>query len=93
MVKDATAKLDQETLARYGQLAREDVQSLAVNDKWGTTIHQRVQAEVTKLRQAFVLRLEVLGARYAATVPELDAELERLGAAVAAHLRALGVSV
>jgi type I restriction enzyme M protein len=46
---------------------------------------------VTALGEALIVRLRTLGSRYEATVAELDADIEQMGARVAAHLAAMGV--
>ncbi len=90
-VKNATLKLHEETLAQYDLLNLNDIQALVIDDKWGGTIHDRINAEVTALRQALVARLHVLADRYESTVAEIDAVVEELNARVAAHLAAMGV--
>jgi type I restriction enzyme M protein len=85
-LKEAALKLDQATLAQYGKLTRDDVQSLVVDDKWGVSINEGVQAEVAKLGESLVARLSLLGDRYAVTVLALGREAEELSARVLAHL-------
>ncbi|MFB7891188.1 N-6 DNA methylase [Microbacterium sp. NPDC056044] len=91
-VKDAVLKLDQVTLAQYAKLAQPDVRLLVIEDKWGKEVERRVQSEIAKLRHVFVTRLEELASRYAATVADLESEVDRLATAVATHLQGLGVS-
>ena len=90
-VKDAQADLDLATLKKYGDLTEGDVQTLALDDKWRTTVTSRAAVEVDALTRALVGRIEQLGERYAETVDTLDAELKRLEATVAGHLAAMGV--
>lgn len=91
-VKDAALKLDEATLAHYGALTTEDVQSLTISDKWGETVAQRVESEVTKLGELLVTRLTMLGLRYGRTVAALDDDLETLSARVLEHLVEMGVT-
>lgn len=91
-VKDATTKRDTLALAQYGKLTTDDIQAMVIDDKWGDTISGRVGAEVTALGQALIARLRVLADRYESTLREIDAEVEELGAKVAAHLTAMGVN-
>lgn len=90
-VKDATSKLEQLALAQYAKLTVEDVQALVIDDKWGGTIRGRIGAEVTALGQALIARLWTLADRYAATVGELESEVESRASTVAAHLLSMGV--
>lgn len=90
-VKDAQADLDLATLKKYGDLTEDDVKSLVLDDKWQTTVVRRVGGEVEALTLDLVARIQQLGERYAETVSDLDAELEKLEAKVAGHLAAMGV--
>ena len=90
-VKDAQAELDLATLKRYGELTQDDIKALVLDDKWQATIVSRVRAEVEALTLALVARVHQLGERYAATVSDLDDELERLEEDVARHLAAMGI--
>ena len=91
-VKDAQADLDLATLKKYGGLTEDDVKSLVLDDKWQATVVRRVAGEVEALTLDLVARIQQLGERYAETVSDLDAELEKLEAKVASHLAAMGVS-
>ena len=90
-VKDAQADLDLATLKKYGDLAEEDIKTLVLDDKWLATVMHRVASEVEALTLDLVARIQQLGVRYAATVSDLDSELDRLEAKVADHLAAMGV--
>ncbi|MGI6795494.1 type I restriction-modification system subunit M [Gordonia sihwensis] len=90
-VKDAQADLGLATLKKYGALTEDDVKSLVLDDKWQATVVRRVAGEVEALTLDLVARIQQLGERYAATVDDLDTEIEKLEAKVAAHLAAMGV--
>lgn len=90
-VKDAQADLDLATLKKYGALTEEDIKALVLDDKWQATVVRRVAGEVEALTLDLVARSQQLGKRYAETVSDLDAELEKLEAKVAGHLAAMGV--
>lgn len=91
-VKEAQAQLDKATLKKYGDLTEDDVKILVLDDKWRATIVGRVGAEVEALTLALVARIHQLGERYAETVGDLDAELEKLQANVVGHLADIGVA-
>jgi type I restriction enzyme M protein len=90
-VKDAQAALDLATLKKYGDLTEPDVKTLVLDDKWHATISNRIATEVNSLTLALVARIQQLGERYADTVGDLDAEMEKLNAKVARHLAEMGV--
>ncbi|WP_203566308.1 type I restriction-modification system subunit M [Aestuariimicrobium ganziense] len=91
-VKDAQAALDLATLKKYGELVEDDVKSLVLDDKWMATVRNRVVGEANALTLDLVARIQQLGDRYAETVGELDAVLEKLEARVGEHLAAMGVN-
>lgn len=90
-VKDAQGELDLTTLKKYGDLTEEDIKTLVLDDKWRATVVRRVAGEVEALTLDLVARIKQLGERYAETVSDLDAQLEKLEAKVAEHLAAMGV--
>lgn len=90
-VKEAQAALDEQTLRKYGELTDSEVQALVLDDKWHATIGTRVDGEVNALTLALVARIQELGERYAETVGDIDAELEKLESKVAGHLADMGV--
>lgn len=90
-VKDAQTELDLATLKKYGDLTEADVKGLVLDDKWRGTIARRVSGEVEALTLDLVARIQQLGQRYAATVGDLDTELQKFEARVMAHLTAMGV--
>ncbi len=90
-VKVAASKLNQKALAQYGKLTLDEVQALVIDDKWAGTIRGRIGSEVSMLGRDLVARLHVLASRYESTLQELDHDVEKLGARVAAHLAAMGV--
>jgi len=92
-LKDASAKLDESTLAQYGKLSVADTQLLIIGDKWGGTIDSRIRVEVAGLIQRLIERISELGERYDATLSEIETEGKALRFRVAQHLEAMGVHV
>jgi type I restriction enzyme M protein len=88
--KEAQAALDLATLKKYSDLIEADVKALLLDDKWHAAIACRLASEVNSLTLALVARIQELGKRYAQTVGDLDAELEKLEAKVAGHLADMG---
>jgi type I restriction enzyme M protein len=89
-VKEAQASLDLSTLKKYGDLTEPQVKQLVLDDKWHGAIATRVAGEVDSLTLELVRRIKQLGQRYAETVSDLDAELEKLESRVKGHLTAMG---
>ena len=92
IAKRDQAALDEMTLRKYGDLTDDEVKSIVLDDKWRTAIATVVDGEVDALTHALVARIRHLGARYAETVHELEAEWMKLGARVAEHLVSMGVA-
>jgi type I restriction enzyme M protein len=90
--KDVDAKLDALALARYPKLTEAEVQTLVITDKWLPHLEQAVHAELDRTIQALITRLRDLADRYATPLPELEADVARLSARVAQHLKQMGVS-
>jgi type I restriction enzyme M protein len=89
--KDAQSKLDELTLRQYGALTDAGVQELVLDEKWRSTLLERIDDAVNNLTLALVARVSLLGERYAETVADLDSALEELEAKVAVHLAAMGI--
>ena len=105
-VKEAQAALDQEVLAQYATLGGDvgAIKTLVIDDKWLAHIQAAIvdryfaqeQAaltdEVQRLIQRLAGRVGLLEERYAHPLPELEQEVERYSAKVAAHLRRMGLA-
>ncbi len=89
--KDAQGELDLFTLKKYGALGERDIKKLVLDDKWRAKVVHRVSSEVEALTLGLVARIQQLGERYADTIGELGAELDKLEAKVAGHLADMGV--
>ena len=92
VVKDAQSELDLATLKKYGDLDEETIKTLVLDDKWLVVVERRISGEVEGLTLDLVARIQQLGERYAATVDDLDTELDRLEAKVMGHLVDMGVT-
>lgn len=90
-VKEARGKLDLTTLKKYGDLTEADIKTLVLDAKWHVTVSRQISGEVEALTLDLVARIQQLGERYAQTISDLDAELEKLAAKVGGHLAEMGV--
>ena len=89
--KEAAAKLDESTLARYGRLTVLEIQELVIGEKWGATTESRIVTEVANLIKRLIERISELGERYDSTLGQISAEAELLSAKVSKHLAEMGV--
>lgn len=89
--KDAASALEEATLKRYGTLTAADIHTLVIDDKWGATIAQGAESELSSLTRQLVSRVRELGERYDKTLGDLDAEVAAISRRVASHLAAMGV--
>jgi type I restriction enzyme M protein len=89
-IRSAKAALEKKVLAKYGELAEEEVKALAVDDKWLVTLDQAVKSEMERISQNLTRRIRTLAERYATPLPELAAEVEDLTLRVNAHLNKMG---
>ncbi|HET7475929.1 MAG TPA: type I restriction-modification system subunit M [Dermatophilaceae bacterium] len=92
VVKAVQDELDQQTLAKYGDLSENAIKALVLDDKWRATVVACVGAEIEALTLNLVERLRELGDRYAMTAGEIDAQVSALDETVNAHLRQMGVA-
>jgi type I restriction enzyme M protein len=90
-IKDTQAELDLAVLKKYGGLTEDCIKQLVLEDKWHAAINHRIASEVNELTLQLVTRIQALGARYAETIDVLDAEIDKLEAAVTGHLLAMGL--
>ncbi|MFM9590274.1 N-6 DNA methylase [Streptomyces scabiei] len=90
--KEAEAALNLATLKKYGDLTEVDVKALVLDDKWRSTISERIVGEVNALTLTLVGRIQQLGERYAETVGEIESRIMQLDRRVGTHLKAMGVA-
>lgn len=88
--KEARAKLDLMTVAKYPQLAEEEVQALVVEDKWISSIEAAINRERDHIAQALTSRIKTLFERYAEPLPVINKRVTDLEEKVAGHLKAMG---
>ncbi|NLA31771.1 MAG: type I restriction endonuclease subunit M, partial [Methanomicrobiales archaeon] len=90
-VRGAQAGLDERVFTRYATLTEDEIKRLVVEDKWFASIRAAIEGEVQRLTQRLAGRVKELDERYARPLPELEREVEELGAKVEEHLRRMGV--
>lgn len=91
--KEAKAKLDAKTVAKYPKLTDEEVKALVVEDKWIASIEAAINGERDRIAQALTGRIKTLVERYAEPLPSITDRIEGLEAKVADHLKAMGFAI
>jgi len=91
-VKEAQTALDEKTLARYAKLSEAEIKTLVVEDKWLAALRAAIDGEVQRVTQLLAGRVKELEERYARPLPELEREVEALGAKVEGHLKKMGLA-
>ena len=86
-VKEAQVVLDHQVLARYTTLAKDEIKTLVVQDKWFASIQDKIEGEVQRLTQELAERIKELEDRYAKPLPMLEEEVAVLSERVDRHLR------
>ena len=92
-VKEARAALDQQVLARYATLTKDEVKTLMVEDKWFASIRAEIEGEEQRLTQQLAGRVKELEDRYAKPLPMLEEEVAALSEKVDGHLKKMGLSL
>jgi type I restriction enzyme M protein len=91
--KEAKAKLDAQTVAKYPKLTDEEVKTLVVEDKWIASIEAAINGERGRIAQALTSRIKTLVERYAEPLPAISDRVLSLEAKVAEHLNAMGFTL
>jgi type I restriction enzyme M protein len=90
-IKDAEAELKKAVLARYGDLTKDEIETLVIDDKWLADIRKAIDDKVQRVTNQLAGRVRELEERYAETLPTLEQEVKKLASRVAGHLDTMGV--
>ena len=89
-IKKADGALDTLAHDKYPQLSEDEIKTLAVDDKWLTTLATAVQDELDRVSQTLTTRIRQLAERYDTPLPTLMDEVTELSARVDEHLKKMG---
>ena len=92
-VKEARDALDQQVLARYATLTKDETKTLVVEDKWFASIRTEIEGEEQRLAQQLAGRVMELEDRYTKPLPMLEEEVAALSEKVDGHLKKMGLSL
>lgn len=88
--KLADAELDAAALAQYAELNEADIKALVVDDKWLATLERAIPGETERSSRELARRVRELADRYAAPLPTLQDDVDKLQAKVDTHLENMG---
>ena len=89
-LKDAERALDQATERKYPDLTVDEIQALLFDDKWFAALDASIMGLFDAALRKFASALTALAARYAETLPELEAKVAKSQDEVHAVLREMG---
>jgi len=92
-VKNAQVELDKAVFIQYPKLTEDEIKTLAVDDKWLSTILSAIQTEIERVTQQLATRIQTLEARYAEPLPALTESVVKLSGKVEAHLKTMGIEI
>jgi type I restriction enzyme M protein len=81
--------LNEKAAAKYGNLTKQEIQTLVIDDKWIRHIASAADTELQRLASTLSGRIKELAARYERPLDELTALTARLSSRVNEHLRKL----
>jgi len=90
-VKEAQDALDTATLKQYGKLTEDDVKTLVIDDKWRSTVIDKIATVADSLTLALVARIQELGNRYAETFSTLIDDAAKNEERIIQHLTSMGI--
>jgi len=89
-IKDAQKAQAKKVIDRYKALTEDEVKTMVVGDKWMAAISHDVNTELERISQRLTQRIKELAERYATPMPELNTNVDALGAEVSKHLEKMG---
>lgn len=89
-IKDARIALDKKVINKYKTLTEDEVKTLVVDDKWMAVISRDIKSEMERISQRLTSRVKELAERYAAPMPKLKTNVEKLTGKVDVHLQKMG---
>lgn len=90
-LKTLHEELKQKLYAKYPKLTEDEVKTLVVEDKWITTIKERIDTEVDHISQRLTNRINELAERYETPLPSIEKRVNELQTKVSQHLQKMGM--
>ena len=89
-IKDASAELEKNVIAKYKVLTEDEIKILVIDDKWMATLQQDIKTEMDRINQRLTQRIKELAERYETPIPLMSNELKTLEDKVSSHLERMG---
>lgn len=90
VIKVCSDKLLKSVQERYKTLTSDEIREMVLNDKWYSTLSERLEQQMQQVSQQLNSSVMALVERYEKTLPELDNKVKELKDKVTAHLKAMG---
>lgn len=90
-LKEQQDDLYQKLLKKYPTLTIDEIKTLVVEDKWLTTLKQKIDTEIDNISQHLTNRITELANRYENPMPEIEQQVKTLQDKVAQHLQKMGM--
>lgn len=91
LLREARVELDKTLFNKYAMLTDAEIRVLVIEDKWFTTIHLAIEAEVQRMTQRLVGRVRELENSYAQSLRSLELDAEALALKVDVHMKTMGL--
>ena len=91
-LKQAETVLDLAAYKKYSELTLEEIKELVVEDKWMTTVGDRIEGEMEQISDLLSERVQMLTERYETPLPDISARVVNLESRVDQHLKRMGFS-
>jgi type I restriction enzyme M protein len=89
-IKEFSADLDKQILAKYKSLTIDEIKLFVVEDKWMETIEYGIKNEMRRISQRLTARIKELAERYESMLPSVLTEVKSLEEKVNVHLSKMG---
>ncbi|HVX13102.1 MAG TPA: type I restriction-modification system subunit M [Pirellulales bacterium] len=93
LLKEAEADLDAKAYSHYPKLTEAEIKTLAVDDKWLTTLDGMIHGEMDRVSQQLTQGVKQLAERYEEALPHIADRVVEAEGKVAAHLERMGFSL
>jgi type I restriction enzyme M protein len=91
-IKAAQETLEEKLDQKYAALTEDEVKTLVIEDKWLAKLDAAVHGELDRVSQKLTRRIRQLAERYATPLPQLNDDVDVLGARVERHLQKMGAA-
>ena len=91
-LKQAETDLDLAAYKKYPELTVDEIKVLVVEDKWMTSVGDRIKGEIGRISASLSERVQMLADRYETPLPDISARVANLESRVDQHLKRMGFS-